>query len=266
MSCWGGQSLGQTLAAPHGPAASRASPCLAAGLGQRVWCKDSLRDGRQPCPSMDAEVLGCPVHGHPALVAANIPQPEPSCHITPIHQPLSPLGGGSIPRTAGKAVPVLPFSILGWSAWHQDLNSSPFPPPPCSLLSLTHCRGSGEGIPSPAKAMPCLLTQLLRHLFLLVSGLMLKESLPRTGEMFFCSSSEGSSNTPPSWGETWVGRGPSSSVWGWSKCHVPEQGSCRRTQRVISAFTGCRWVHFPSALLPSVRSAASSSCCAWWGL
>lgn len=64
----------------------------------------------------------------------------------------------------------------------------------------------------PAQPRPCFLTQLLRHLFLLVWGLMLKESLPRTGEMFFCCSSAGSSNTPPSWGEAWVGKGPSSSL------------------------------------------------------
>lgn len=71
--------------------------------------------------------------------------------------------------------------------------------------------------------------------------------------MLLCSSSKGSSNTPPSWEDTWAGRDLSSSVWGWSECRVPEQGSCRRTQRVINGFTGCRWVHFPPLLLPSVR-------------
>lgn len=44
------------------PAGSSASLCLAVGLGQGLWCKDSPRDGKQPCPSGDAEGLGCPVH------------------------------------------------------------------------------------------------------------------------------------------------------------------------------------------------------------
>lgn len=43
----------------------------------------------------------------------------------PIYQALPLLRGGYIPRTPGKEVPVLLFSILGWSAWHQDLNNSP---------------------------------------------------------------------------------------------------------------------------------------------
>lgn len=72
-------------------------------------------------------------------------------------------------------VPVLSFSTLGWSAWHQDLNSSSFPLQPELLPGLWR----GHSQPCPAlPSMHCFLTQLPRHLFMLLWGLMLKVPLP----------------------------------------------------------------------------------------
>lgn len=41
---------------------------------------------------------------------------------------------------------MLPFSILGWSVWHQDLDRSPFSPRPVPSQP-DPLPGSGEGTP-----------------------------------------------------------------------------------------------------------------------
>lgn len=87
LSFSGGQSLGQALMAQCLPSRLQGLSLPGSRAGTGVWCKDSPRGGKQSCPSVDAEGLGCPVHRHPALVAASIHHAEPSSHVTHLPGP-----------------------------------------------------------------------------------------------------------------------------------------------------------------------------------